>query len=527
MSTTAPVNTPRGQIARNSVLNLLGQVLPMVAGVATIPYIVRGLGTNGYGILSIAWMVLGYFGMFDLGLSRATTKFVAQHLDPDGAQQLPGLIWTALALQLLIGVGFAIACAPLVPLAAGHLFKMPPAWIREARTSLYILCASLPILQAGNALRGVIEAAQRFDLSNSVKVPASISFYLLAALALPFGVHVSGIVMLLVLCRLAAAIAYLVLCFRIFPELKSGFRISREAVRPLAAYGGWVTVSNTAGPIFVYLERFIIASVLSVGMLTFYSAPFDLVSKLVIFPASVTTALFPYFSYHGNRHGTLVSDMTSHTVKYLLFVMTPIVAVFVFFARQILQLWLGPEFAKQGSVAMELVAISLFISSFSYIPYTSVQALGRPDLKAILDIVALPTFAVSAWWLTRQFGINGAAAGKLLFAIIDCTFLFFFAWKLKAFSIRDFASGPLLRASMASGGVALSVFLIASFHPSLQMGFLLLVICFVSYAGVFWVTAVDDDDRATIRSLLRQMLLRRQSLDGAAAVKLAASGEVK
>jgi len=41
--------------------DLAGQILPMLTGVLTIPYIVRGLGTDGYGILSIAMMLLGYF----------------------------------------------------------------------------------------------------------------------------------------------------------------------------------------------------------------------------------------------------------------------------------------------------------------------------------------------------------------------------------------------------------------------------------------------------------------------------------
>ena len=502
--------TPRkGHIARNSMLNLLGQVLPMLAGVATIPYIVRGLGTNGYGILSIAWMLLGYFGIFDLGLSRATTKFVAQHLDPDEAHRLPGIIWTALALQVLMGVVGALICAALVPVAIDHFFKMPAAWTGEARTSLFILCASLPVLLVNNALRGVLEAAQRFDLSNYVKVPASVSFYLMGAIAIPFGVRVSGIVLLLVLCRFAAAVAYFLLCLRVFPELKDGFSISREAIRPLAAYGGWVTVSNTAGPIFVYIERFIIASVLSVGMLTFYSAPFELVSKVVIFPASVTTALFPFFSYHGSRNGKVVSDMTSRTIKYLLFVMTPIVAVFVFFARQILQLWLGGEFANQSTVVLQLLAVSFFLSAFAYIPYTSVQALGRPDLKAILDAAALPIYAIYSWWLTRHLGINGAALAKLLSAVIDSAFLFWFAWRLKAFSIRDYVSGPVLRALFASAGMILAVYAIGSFHPVLPMAVLGLAACFVFYAAAFWLVAVDSDDRLTIRTLSRQLLARR------------------
>src|SRR6266404_162240 len=87
----------RRLIAKNSIFNLAGQVLPMAVGVLTIPYIVRGLGTAQYGILSIATMLLGYFNIFDLGLSRATVKFVAENLDPENLHKVPALIWTLLS----------------------------------------------------------------------------------------------------------------------------------------------------------------------------------------------------------------------------------------------------------------------------------------------------------------------------------------------------------------------------------------------------------------------------------------------
>ena len=249
----------RRLIAKNSILNLAGQILPMLTGVLTIPYIVRGLGTDGYGILSIAMMLLGYFNIFDLGLSRATVKFVAENLDSDETHKVPELIWTSLSLLLILGcIGGAIA-AFFVPVSVTHVFKMPPAIAGQARIALFVLCASMPIMLGNNALRGVLEAAQRFDLVNLVKVPSSVLFYLVAALAIPFGIHVAGIVSLMVGIRLISTIAYFLLCFRVIPGLGDHLRFSRGSLRPLAIFGGWIMVSNVANPIFGYLERFMIA----------------------------------------------------------------------------------------------------------------------------------------------------------------------------------------------------------------------------------------------------------------------------
>jgi O-antigen/teichoic acid export membrane protein len=493
-------------LAKNSFFNLLGQILPMLVGVVTIPYIVKGLGINGYGILSIAFMVLGYFSIFDLGLSRATVKFVAQNLSPDRIHKVPELVWTSLGLLVALGCGGGILAAAVVPIAVTHFLKMPASFVGEARTSLFILCASMPVMLGNDAIRGVLEATQRFDLVNYVKVPASICFYLFAALAIPFGVRVSGIVLILVLVRVVTAFLYLALCFRALPNLRGSFGFSRHAIRPLTSFGGWIMVSNITGPIGGNVERFLIAAGLSVGMLTYYSVPFDLVGKIAIFPASIAPALFPYFSYHGEGKGNEVKDVTSRSIKYLLLVMTPVTSVFIFFAKDILLLWMGPQFAAQSTVVMQIVAILFFFNCFAYIPYTSVQALGRPELKAILDLVALPIYAAGCWWLMRLIGLSGAALAKLLVTILDCSVLYFFAWRMKAFQVRDLVSGPLCRALVVSGGLFMSVYFVHSFRMNLVLSGLLLTFCFALYAVVFWMLAVDEEDRDTLMGFWKKAL---------------------
>lgn len=491
----------RRLIAKNSFFNLFGQILPMLVGVLTIPYIVRGLGKDQYGILSIATMLLGYFTIFDLGLSRATVKFVAENLSPDRIHKVPELVWTSLSLLVALGSIGGIVAAIFVPVSVTHFFKMPADLMGEARRALFILCASMPIMLGNDALRGVLEASQRFDLVNCVKVPASVLFYLTAALVIPLGVHVAGIVSLMVSIRFVSTFIYLALCLKVVPGLKSKFRLSKHALKPLATFGGWIMISNVTAPLLGYLERFMIASVLSVGWLTFYSTPIELVSKLLLFPMSIVPSLFPYFSYHANRTRSEVAEVTSRTVKYLFFVLTPFAAVFIFFAHDILNLWLGPQFALQSTIVLQLITLVYFLNAFAIIPFTSVQALGRPDLKAILDLVTIPFYSVFAWWFMRTDGINGAALAKVFVTISDCTFLYIFASRLKAFSIRDLVSGPLARGILTSGGLVLAVFTIKSMSLKLPFTIALVVLSFVCYVTLFWFFAVDEEDRVTLRGL--------------------------
>jgi O-antigen/teichoic acid export membrane protein len=212
---------------------------------------------------------------------------------------------------------------------------------------------------------------------------------------------------------------------------------------------------------------------------------------------SVVPSLFPYFSYHGSRSSE-VSEVTSRTLKYLFLVLTPPTAVFVFFAKDIMHLWLGAQFAENSTLVLQLTTLIFFFNAFAFVPFTSVQALGRPDLKAILDLVAIPIYSAAAWWLIKNHGINGAAFAKLLITILDCAVLYVFASKLKAFSLRDCISGPLLRAIIVSGALLALVFAIESMHLKLLLAVPLILLSFVGYVLMFWAFAVDDEDRGTI-----------------------------
>src|SRR5258708_10454016 len=62
------------RLARNAVWNLLSLAAPMLVALGAIPVLIRTLGADRFGILTLAWMLIGYCSLFDLGLGRALTK---------------------------------------------------------------------------------------------------------------------------------------------------------------------------------------------------------------------------------------------------------------------------------------------------------------------------------------------------------------------------------------------------------------------------------------------------------------------
>src|SRR6266849_6646628 len=100
-------------LARNTVWNLLGSGAPMLVAVFCIPILIRGLGKERFGVLTLAWALIGYASLFDLGLGRALTQLVAKKLGAGEDREVPTLVWTSLVLMLLLGAAGALAAVLL------------------------------------------------------------------------------------------------------------------------------------------------------------------------------------------------------------------------------------------------------------------------------------------------------------------------------------------------------------------------------------------------------------------------------
>src|ERR1700731_725157 len=129
-------------LARNVFWNLIGNGAPMLVAIFCIPVLIKGLGTDRFGIVTLVWALIGYATLFDLGLGRALTQLVAQKLGTGQQDDVPGLLWTSLFLLVLLGLVGALAIVLLAPWLVIRL-HVPSSLLRETLYSMYLLALSL------------------------------------------------------------------------------------------------------------------------------------------------------------------------------------------------------------------------------------------------------------------------------------------------------------------------------------------------------------------------------------------------
>jgi len=164
--------------ARNVFWNLLGVGVPLIVAVVAMPLLIEGLGAARFGILTIAWMVVGYFSLFDLGLGRAVTKVVAERIGAGRDAEIPVVVWTAMSLMCGLGFAGAILIASLSPWLVESALKIPTELQSETLSAFWLLAISIPLVVSSTGLRGVLEAHQRFGIVNAIRLPLGMATFL-------------------------------------------------------------------------------------------------------------------------------------------------------------------------------------------------------------------------------------------------------------------------------------------------------------------------------------------------------------
>lgn len=409
--TSAPAKhaLSRARLTTNVLWNFLGTGLPMLAGVVAIPQLITAIGTSRFGVLSLAWIVVGYFSLFDFGLGRAVTQLIAQKLGRGEESGIPKLVWTAILLMTGLGLVGALFAAVLSPwLTAGRL-QIPVELQAETLRAFYILAASIPIVILTTALRGILEAYQRFGLVNVVRVPLGLATYLGPLAILPYSVELPALVCTLVAARVVSFIVYFLLCLRLYPELRRPQPLSAPVVRQLLTFGGWMTVSNVAGPLLLYLGRLLIAVLVSAQAVAYFSTPYDVVINLLIIPGVLVGVLFPAFSQLFQSDLAAVRPLYVKSLLLTAGIMAPLTLATWLLAKPALAWWINEEFAAHGYRVAQLLALGIFINSFGHLSQALIQAYGRPDLTAKLHVIELIAYVPYLWWLIEHMGIDGAA----------------------------------------------------------------------------------------------------------------------
>lgn len=394
-------------------------------GAFSIPYIIEKLGTGRFGVLTLIWAIFGYFSLFDFGISKALTKQVAEaRNDPERSGSV---VRAGLTFLLGFGLLLSVLLYASFPLATGAgVFEDSP----ENRSSIVWLVIGMPFMLVSNGLRGILEGMGIFGAPAIARILLGISTFGLPLPLLAFWPSLDVLVIGLVLGRTVTVATQAwacrsLLCLALHSEL------SPAEFKRLLTFGGWMMVSNLVSPLMVFADRFVISASPWASNLAYYTTPFEVVTRLLVVPAAMTTVLFPEMAkLQVERQFERLASLNRRGMLVMAFIMCPCVLAGMLGANAVLAWWLGSEFAAMATVPMQIMCVGVLFNSLAQFPFSLIQAVGRVKLIAFIHCVELPLYFVLLSALLKNYGIDGAAWAWLIRVFLDFVVLAFVASRI-------------------------------------------------------------------------------------------------
>jgi O-antigen/teichoic acid export membrane protein len=408
------------KIKANFGFNIVGMVVPVFVALVTVPLYVSQIGAARYGILSIVWLLLGYFGFLDLGLSRASVNALSK-LKHSPQTDRSNVLVTAISLNLGLGAAGGLLLYFVGGFLLEHLLEMPPSLKPEIAAALPWIAGLLPLAMVSGVAIGALEAQDRFLAANLLQVGGTtlgqVAPVICAALISP------SLAVVIPAAALSRGLSVLVtLAFVLYEEKGISPRsFDRKRARELLGYGGWVSVSAIINPLLMSFDQLVIGSVLGVAAVAHYAVPMNLVIRSQILATALSRTLFPQWSRADRDAANALADKALVALAYGY---GAICAPAIVLVSRFIVLWMGEDFAAVAGPVAELLLIGAWINGLAYIPAVLLQGQNRPDIVAKFHALELVPFIAVLWLLTSQFGLIGAAAAWVLRVAIDAGLLF-------------------------------------------------------------------------------------------------------
>jgi O-antigen/teichoic acid export membrane protein len=472
----------------NFAFNVTGMVLAIALALFTVPVYISFVGAARYGVLSLVWILLGYFGFLDFGLARASANALAKLAY--GSEDRARVLMTSLYMNLVLGIlgGFILYLvgSPILH----QLMTLSGELGVEVENSLPWIAGMLPLALLDGVGTGALDSHERFFIGNVLRlVGVALGQILPLTCAVIIGPTLTVVIPAAFVAR-AISVA-LLLGFVAQIERPALFTFDRKRCKELLGFGAWVTITNIIGPLLVSIDRFLIAFTLGAKAVAYYSVPVNLTIWSQLIPQAMARTVFPRFSRLGSQEAL---ELAERSTVFLAYGFGAICGPAIIVGGLFMTWWLGSEFASHTTQVVELLMVGAWINGIAFIPYSLLQGQGRPDMVAKLHALELLPYVIALWLLLNSFGLPGAALAWCGRVAIDAAIMF---------KLARLRSHQLLRLIPALGLVLVSYFIALSSSISPLYRIIFAGIVFFAFAGS--AIALDATSRKLLQTLRQRL----------------------
>jgi O-antigen/teichoic acid export membrane protein len=398
------------RLSRGIYINYLGRLASVGSIYLFIPYYVRILGIEQYGIIALYSIILTFTALADVGLSASFAREAAM---ASHKSRLIDLLTTIERVLLAATSAVALAIIVCADLIATEWLNSSPGLSEDTVAfALRLMALTLPFQLAGSLYTSGLLGLQHhgranaalgiFAITRSGLVLVPLAFY--PSLITFFGWHLFVCVAYMLATR-----SMLVRSMGLGRFAVGVFSFAR--LTPIFRFAGGMLIISAIASINTQVDKIFVSSVFSVREFGYYA----LASTLAQLPAVVTSpimiALLPLLtSLSRSASDQSIASDIYRSYSFVVALLSSIASFgILFFSHEILSVWLGQSVVPNDAERItQLLAIGGLFLSLASMPYYFGLSRGHNKTSVILGLITLVLTIPLLFFATSRFGLAGA-----------------------------------------------------------------------------------------------------------------------
>lgn len=405
-------------LKRNALANYVGQGVTTVMGLAFIPLYIRFLGIEGYGLIGIFALLQSWLSLLDLGMTPAISREMARSTvgghDP---RSIRDLLRSVEVCAVILGLMVALAIALSSSWLATSWLRVERVPVRVVVNAFVIMGAVASLRFMENIYRSSLVGLQRQVTLNIVTAMLATARGLGAVLILAFvSRSIAAFFLWQGLVSAVSVILFGILVYRSLPRSPEPARFSFPALKAVWRFATGTLLVTLLGFVLSQSDKLILSSLLPLKQFAIYSLAYSVASAVRLLAQPVDQAVFPRLTqlYQQNDQAAL-ANLYHKSAQFNVVCMGGVGLFLALFGERVLELWTqDPRLAHDAYAVLWILLLGMVLNGIMNGPYYLQMAAGWTGLLVRVNAVMVGIFLPTIYFLTRQYGMTGAATAWVL-----------------------------------------------------------------------------------------------------------------
>lgn len=412
------MTTVAKKLFKGSVLRLVSLLAKIIVGFFMLPFLIHSLGDEQYGIWVLVGTIIGFYGLLDVGMGSALSRFLVRAMHGDKANEVN--VTLSNAVFLFCGTGL------LSLLITASIILLVPQFV-ESVDNVSKIQIMVGILGAQTALTfplavfgSILHAKYRFDIASYIKL---FSLFIRTVLIVVFVSQGYGIVAVSVIVAIDALFSALLIVYfarKLVPSIcvKWGYT-DKSKLKEYLDYGKHTYVINISDRIRMSIDDFVIAAVIGLSAVTHYTVGMTLIFYFSEMMASIFGVIGPVLhKYHKLNMWESLRIAFFAASEVTTFASILIGIIMVVLGESFIAMWMGQDY-QDAYIVLVILTVSSIVGNAQRPGITILFAIAKHKYYAkIIIIEAVANLSLSIL-LGFYYGIYGVALGTVIPSLIS------------------------------------------------------------------------------------------------------------